>query len=241
MWTDVINLRDFYSSSIGQIAQRAINQKLRELWPDLSGYSILGLGYGIPYLKLFSREAERTLSAMPAAQGVLRWPEEESNLTTLVDEIELPFSDLSIDRVLLIHALEYSDHIHPLLREIWRILSGSGKLIVVAPNRRGLWAQLERTPFGHGQPYSPTQLSRLLRDNLFTPIKTHHALFVPPSDSKIILSSASAWEQLGQCAFKSFSGVILTEAEKKIYATGTTNNKKLQRRYFPAHEQTPRI
>jgi len=211
------------------------------MWPDLSGQSVLGLGYSIPYLKLFSGEAERTLSAMPAAQGVLRWPEEELSLTTLVDEIELPFSDLSIDRVLLIHALECSNNMHPLLREIWRILSSSGKLIVVAPNRRGLWAQLERTPFGHGLPYSQTQLSRLLRDNLFTPTKTHPALFVPPSKSKMILSSASAWEQLGRCAFKTFSGVILTEAEKQIYATKTTSDKKQQRRYLSVHEQTPRI
>lgn len=241
MWTDVIHLRDFYSTTLGKVAQRVISRQLQVLWPDLSGQIVLGIGYSIPYLRLFCSNAERTLSAMPAAQGVLRWPSDNRSLTTLVDEIELPFPDLSIDRILLIHALECTENVHPLLREIWRVLSGSGRLIVVAPNRQGLWAQLERTPFGHGQPYSPSQLTRLLKENFFTPVKTHPALFVPPSHSRMILSSSSAWEELGRRTFKNFAGVILTEAEKQIYATGATSNKRNRRRYIPAHEQTPRI
>ena len=241
MWTDVINLKDFYATSLGQAAQRVISQQLQVLWPDLSGKIILGLGYSTPYLKLFCSKAERALSAMPAAQGVTRWPNDNLSLTTLVDEIELPFPDLSIDRILLIHALECADNVHPLLREIWRILSGSGRLMVVVPNRQGLWAHLERTPFGHGEPYSPTQLSRLLKENLFTPIKTNPALFIPPSHSGMILSSTSAWEQLGRRNFKNFAGVIITEAEKQIYATGSAINKKQQRSYLPLHEQTPKI
>ena len=241
MWTDVIHLRDFYSTSLGKVAQRVISRQLQVMWPDYSGQIVLGIGYSNPYLKLFYSNAERTLSAMPAAQGVLQWPSDNLSLTTLVDEIELPFPDLSIDRVLLIHALECTENVHPLLREIWRVLSGNGRLIVVAPNRQGLWAQLERTPFGHGQPYSPSQLSRLLKENFFTPVRTHPALFPPPSQSRMILSSSSAWEELGRRAFRSFAGVILTEAEKQIYATRATSNKKDRRRYIPAQQQTPRI
>jgi len=194
MWTDVVDLRDFYSSSMGQVARRMIRRRLRELWPDVTGQSVLGLGYAAPYLNIFRGDAERVLAAMPAAQGVLHWPPEEPGLTALVDELDLPFPDLSMDRVLLVHAMECTDQVRPLLREIWRVLSGSGRLVVVTPNRRGLWAQFERTPLGLGQPYSPTQLSRVLLDNLFTPIETHPALFVPPVHSRMILSSAPAWE-----------------------------------------------
>ena len=120
MWTDVIHLRDFYSTSLGKVAQRVISRQLQVMWPDHSGQIVLGIGYSNPYLKLFYSNAERTLSAMPAAQGVLQWPSDNLSLTTLVDEIELPFPDLSIDRVLLIHALECTENVHPLLREIWR-------------------------------------------------------------------------------------------------------------------------
>lgn len=241
MWTDVVDLRDFYSSSMGQVARRMIRRRLRELWPDVTGQSVLGLGYAAPYLNIFRGDAERVLAAMPAAQGVLHWPPEEPGLTALVDELDLPFPDLSMDRVLLVHAMECTDQVRPLLREIWRVLSGSGRLVVVTPNRRGLWAQFERTPLGHGQPYSSTQLSRVLRDNLFTPIETHPALFVPPVHSRMILSSAPTWEQLGRRAFKTFSGVIMTEAVKQIYATGATPLKKRRRQYLPVPEQTPRI
>ena len=38
-----------------------------------------------------------------------------------------------------------------------------GKLVIVTPNRRGLWARFEHTPFGTGRPFSRGQLTELLR------------------------------------------------------------------------------
>ena len=55
-----------------------------------------------------------------------------------------------------------------MMREAWRVLADSGRLIVVVPNRRGIWARFEqRSPFGHGHPYSQGQIKRLMRDSLF--------------------------------------------------------------------------
>jgi len=241
MWTDVVDLRDFYVSTLGQVARRMVRRRLRELWPDVTGHNVLGLGYAAPYLNSFREEAERVLAAMPAGQGVLHWPPDEAGLTTLIDELELPFPDLSMDRVLLIHALECAEQVRPLMREIWRILSDSGRLLVVVPNRRGIWARLERTPFGHGLPYTPGQLSRVLRDNLFTPLESHPALFVPPVHSRMVLSSAPAWEQIGRRIFTTFSGVVMTEAVKQIYAAEATPTANRRRRYLPVPERTPRV
>jgi hypothetical protein len=50
---------------------------------------------------------------------------------------------------------------------LWRVLAPEGKLLLVAPNRTSLWAQVERSPFAHGRPYSRSQLDRLLRDAMF--------------------------------------------------------------------------
>ena len=241
MWTDVVDLRDFYVSTLGQVARRMVRRRLRELWPDVTGQNVLGRGYAVPYLNGFREEAERVLAAMPAGQGVLHWPPDEAGLTTLIDELELPFPDLSMDRVLLIHALECAEQVRPLMREIWRVLSGSGRLLVVVPNRRGIWARLERTPFGHGLPYTPGQLSRVLRDNLFTPLESHPALFVPPVHSRMVLSSAPAWEQIGRRIFTTFSGVVMTEAVKQIYAAEATPTANRRRRYLPVPERTPRV
>jgi SAM-dependent methyltransferase len=155
---------------------------------------------------------------MPAQQGVLHWPSDGAGAVTLCDETEIPLPDVSIDRVLMVHGLECSEQLRPMLREIWRILADGGRLLAVVPNRRGIWARLDRTPFGHGYPYTPGQLSRLLRDTLFTPTRVEPALFVPPSRSRMVIASAPAWENIGSRWFPRFSGVLMIEAGKEIYA-----------------------
>ena len=218
MWMDAVDLRDFYASDQGRVARIMIRRRIREVWPDVKGQTVMGVGYATPYLGVFRGEAERIVAIMPAAQGVLHWPAEGGGLTTLTEEADLPFPDLSVDRLLLVHTLECTEQVRPLLREAWRVLAGGGRLMVVVPNRRGLWARFERTPFGHGLPYSPGQLSRLLRETLFTPLLSRTALFVPPLTNRFLLSSAGAFENIGQRWFSTFAGVILMEAAKQIYA-----------------------
>lgn len=229
MWTDVIDLRDFYESGLGRVAQRMIRRRVRAVWPDVTGANMLGLGYATPYLRPFREEAERVLSIMPAAQGVLHWPADDANAVALSDEAELPLPDLAVDRVLLVHAVESSEQLRPMLREIWRVMAASGRLLVVAPNRRGLWTLFERTPFGHGRPYTDSQLTRLLRDNMFTPVRSEAALFIPPSRSRMLLSAAPAWEKLGGRWLHSVAGVVLIEATKEIYAPASARTKDKRR------------
>ncbi|MBL6932773.1 MAG: methyltransferase domain-containing protein [Rhodospirillales bacterium] len=226
MWTDAVDLRDFYTSPLGVVARRMIRQRIRTLWPDVTGMDVLGLGFATPYISALKPEAARTLAAMPAAQGVLHWPQDDRSLTTLVDETDLPFADVSMDRVLLVHALESSENVRPLMREVWRVLASGGRLIVVVPNRRGLWARFERTPFGRGRPYSSSQLSMVLRENMFTPYQTERALFLPPTGSRMILSSAPAIEEIGRRWFPAIAGVTIVEATKQIYAGHIATNPK---------------
>jgi SAM-dependent methyltransferase len=179
---------------------------------------LLGLGYATPFLPALASDTERTVAVMPASLGVLRWPTDGGNLVALGDEGELPFADYSIDRVLLIHGLETADETRPLLKEVWRVLAGGGRVLIVAPNRRGIWARLDHTPFGSGRPYTMSQLSRLLREEQFTPVGSDTALFVPPFTRRVMLRSAAAWERFGNRLFPTFAGVLLVEAAKQIYA-----------------------
>ena len=218
MPTDVIDLRDFYQTGLGQVARRMIRRTIRNIWPDLRAMRLLGIGYATPFLSAISADTERTVALMPASQGVLGWAPEGGNVVVLADEDELPFSDYSIDRVLVVHALETSEAAGMFLKEIWRVLAGGGRLLIVVPNRRGIWARLDRTPFGSGRPYTMSQLSHLLREQLFTPVGTDTALFVPPSGDRMVLRSAPAWERLGKRWFPTFAGVVLIEAAKQIYA-----------------------
>jgi len=231
MWMDAVDIREFYARPQGQVARRMIRNNLRQMWPNVAGLDVLGIGYTTPYLGLFRPEATRTIAAMPARQGVLHWPPGEPGLTTLVDEADLPFSDLSMDRVLMVHSVECSENLRQMLREAWRVLSDSGRLIIIVPNRRGIWARMERTPFAHGQPYSQGQLSRLLRDNMFTPVQSKISLYVPPSDARLTLSAARAWEAVGSHLFSGFGGVVMIEAAKEIYAGQVTEKRSAKRRF----------
>ncbi len=230
MWHDVVDLRDFYETQLGAMARRMIGRGVRSMWPEVKGQRILGLGYATPYLRQFLNEAERTLAFMPASKGVLHWPSEGRGLTALVDEAELPLPDLSIDRVLLVHGLESSEYQRDMLREAWRVLTGEGRLLIVAPNRGGIWARLERTPLGWGQPYSAAQLSRLLRDNMFTPTRSRRALYIPPLRTRALQRSAQAWERIGSRWFPTFGGVVLVEAGKQLYASNLQVERKRFRR-----------
>src|SRR6185312_2570079 len=218
MSSDVVELRDFYLTGLGQVARRMIRRAIRRVWPDLRGMRLLGLGYATPFLSAIAPDTERTVGLMPATLGVLGWPAEAPNLVALADEGELPFADFSIDRVLLVHAIETSEEVRPLLKEVWRVMAGGGRLLIVAPNRRGIWARRDLTPFGSGRPYSVPQLSQLLRDEMFTPVATDSALFIPPARRRVILRSAAAWERIGRRWFPTFAGVVLVEATKQIYA-----------------------
>lgn len=218
MRIDVIDMHEFYSSPLGEAACQSLGRQIRTVWPNLKHLSVLGLGYATPYLSQFRGEAERVIGMMPAAHGVMRWPPGQPSLTALVDETELPLPDASIDRILMVHALETSEHVRHSLREIWRVLAPGGKLLIVAPNRLGLWARLETTPFGHERPYSRGQLTQLLRDSLFSPEHWSSALYMPPSARMLVLRPEQTWERAGKMFWRRFAGVLLVEAAKQIYA-----------------------
>lgn len=231
MFIDVVDLRDFYDRRLGTIARQMIRRRIGGLWPDVKGLNLLGLGYATPYLRPLLPEAERVVAMMPAAQGVLPWPRGVPNRAVLSEESELPLANFSMDRVLLVHCLEFSEQVRPLLREVWRVLAGGGRLIVVVPNRRGIWARFDHTPFGQGNPYTTGQLSHLLRDEGFTPERSAGALFVPPTASRFLLRSAPVWERLGEMWFRTFAGVVVVEATKQIYAAKPAVERRKQRRH----------
>ena len=230
MWNDVIDLDGFYRTPLGHVAQRMIARRIRGFWPDLRGMTVLGLGYATPYLRPLQAEADRVMAVMPAWQGVIPWPASAPGQVALAYETELPFADLSVDRVLLVHAVESSEYLRDMMREAWRVLAGNGRLLVAVPNRRGIWARSERTPFGHGHPYSTGQIRRLLADCMFTPGETGGALYLPPLRRRLFLKSAPAVERLGDRVFQTFAGIVMVEATKQVYAA--TPGKTVRRRRF---------
>jgi SAM-dependent methyltransferase len=217
MALDVVDLRSFYGTPLGHVTRRILTRAIRSLWPSTSGLSVAGFGYATPCLTPFRGEAERVFALMPAAQGVVNWPADGQPATALAHSDELPLPNASIDRVLLIHSIETMSQPIDLLNEVWRVLTPGGRVIAVVPNRRGLWARRDITPFGHGQPFSRGQLAQLMRLALFSPENWTEALYVPPSQRRLVLRAAMVLERVGEKLSLPFSGVHVVDATKQLY------------------------
>lgn len=236
-WPDVVALKEFYATPLGQLASQAVLQHIRGYWPDTKDELLLGIGFTTPYLAPYLGEADRIIACMPAQQGVIHWPPQARNLTMLSDEAELPLPDNCVHKVLIVHAVENSEHVRGLLSEVWRVLAPGGRVIVIAPNRRGIWARSPSSPFAHGQPYTHGQLRNLLSEHSFTPLKAASALFFAPSGRRLMLRWAKLIEKIGGRFFPAFGGLLLLEAEKRIYAPVTQKALRQPRRLYAASAQ----
>ena len=221
MRRDVVELRRFYAGPLGRAAREMVGRKVDEAWGFATGLDVLALGYATPFVDGLSR-ARRIVAAMPAQQGVEVWPAPgrgrggEGNLSCLADEEALPFPNAMFDRVLVVHGLEESDDPLSFLREVWRVLAPSGRVILAASARSGLWSNTEGTPFGSGRPFTRRQLEQLAREAELEPLAWSRALYVPPVAG--LARYAEGFEQLGARLWPQFAGLILLEAVKQTFA-----------------------
>ena len=217
MYRDIAEIRQFYQSLLGRMTAHILRRKINAIWADDMHAEIIvaGVGYALPYLD--SGEGKKSFSVMTATQGVVHWPMGVPARTVLTEDHILPFPDGGIDRLLLVHAVENSDYLRELMQEAWRVLSPQGRVLLVVPNRAGLWARLDKTPFGYGRPYSMKQLRALLRDLLFVVERHEYALYFFPSHNRLLLTMANMFERIGARLLPKFAGVTLVEASKQLY------------------------
>jgi SAM-dependent methyltransferase len=161
--------------------------------------------------------AERVIAAMPARQGASAWPREGPSHTVLCDPLELPLTDAAVDLTIAVHAFEHASDTEELMRELWRVTAPNGRLIIVAPKRRGMWSAVDTTPFGDGRAFSRGQMERLLRDHSFVPEQWREALYLPPSQSRLLLKSARFFERAGRLFGPTLAGVQLVVARKQQF------------------------
>lgn len=231
MRRDVLDLREFYSRPLGRVAREMLARKVTEAWGGAAGLDVLGLGYATPFMDGFEK-ARRAVAAMPAAQGVEVWPIGARNRACLVDEASLPFPNAMFDRILIVHGLEEADDPASLLSEVGRVLSASGRVIVATAARASFWSNAERTPFGHGRPFTRRQLESLVREAGLEPVAWSQALYVPPL--RMLVGWAETFEQVGARIWPGAGGVVLLEAVKQVYALKPAAVRA--RRAFPLPE-----
>lgn len=214
----IYDLKNFYTSRAGNLVRRMLSGHIHMFWPDISGLRIVGMGYAVPYLALMDKEADSALALMPAPGGVHPWPDHAPNRVALFDDENIPLESESVDRIIIVHGFEMSEHPDAFLAEVWRVLKSNGRVLLVVPNRMGFWARADWTPFGAGRPFSMSQINRHLQHNLFVRERIERALFMPPFRAFWLLRFAYTVESFGKFFFPGLAGVHIVEASKQVYA-----------------------
>jgi SAM-dependent methyltransferase len=219
MRADIVNLRQFYSSSLGRRVKARLCRITLNHWPSHKGDVILGIGYTLPMLRVIERTSNGLVVAlMPAVQGAIYWPVHSENRTILGDEMRPPFAPNSVSRIVMLHTLEHADAPEELLRVLWQLLEPGGQLLLMVPNRHGLWSRVGKTPFATGKAYTLTELKKLLGAADYTLREVSTSLYLPPSAHPLWFKLAGFCELVGHMLFPRHGGIHVIEAEKQIYA-----------------------
>ncbi len=222
------DLKEFYACKTGRLIRRILRAQVISLWPDAKGLRVLGCGYAMPYMRPYLSSAERVVVQLPRTLDAHHWPDEGKNLVVLSSSTDLPIETNSIDRLVVVHGLEFADNPAETFAEYWRVLKSTGRMIVIVPNRRGLWSRIDWTPFGYGTPFSQTQIGQFLRDQGFVIENKLGALFVPPFARGILLNAAETIEKIGRYICPGFGGLHVIEVSKQVYAlTGKGQTAKV--------------
>ena len=225
MHLDVQDLKTFYyRTGLGRAAQRAIRDKVVAIWPETrAGTVVVGFGFAVPLLRPFLERGCRVIGLMPAPQGVMAWPAGLPNVSVLCDDRQWPLPAGFVDRLVMLHGLESSENPSAVLEEASRVLGPAGRVLIVVPNRAGLWARSDQTPFGYGRPYSLSQLEAQLRRHGFAAARSEVALFQPPSHRRFWLRAGPFCERVGRRVWRRYAGgVLLIEAVKDTFRSSGT-------------------
>lgn len=220
MHLDVQELRNFYyRTTLGRAAQKVVRDHLLMIWPEAKGQTVVGFGFAAPLLRPYLAQARRVVALMPGPQGVMGWPAGMPNISVLCDEDHWPLATGVADKLVLLHGFEMSDDPTALLAECWRVMGPGARAIFVVPNRTGLWARSERTPFGHGRPFTTGQLEAQLRQHGFAVERTFSTLYQPPSTRPRWRRLSGVLEATGRHlpVFKA-GGVVMIEVSKQVVA-----------------------
>lgn len=231
MYLDVQELKNFYyRSALGRAVQKSLRGEIYKIWPEAKALNVVGYGFAVPVLRHYLPHARRVVALMPAPQGVCAWPQGLPNVTALSYEDAWPLDTGQVDRLIVMHALEFSERPTDLLEECARVLGPGGRALFIVPSRASVWARRETTPLGHGRPYSLAQLEAQLREHGFVVERSASALFGLPVSGRFWLRVSQILEKSGRHFSALYpGGVVLVEVSKRVTPlTGTGSKDILQ-------------
>ncbi len=232
MRVSIKDFAKFYQSDLGKIVADLICEYTMTCWldkpqKDLSNEDILGYGFSPPIFSRLKINAARKINYVLQCE----LSDDEiclaQNDWVIGQETRTPFQDGQFEKILCTNGLEESENPIRTLRELWRILSPEGSLILVVPNRRGLWARSDNSPFGQGRPFSRTQLLKLVSDSLFEVKIARRILYAPPIEHPIINKVCNHFEKIGATLWPTFGGLLFFELKKRVLIEPPTEKGRL--------------
>jgi hypothetical protein len=132
----------------------------------------------------------------------------------------LPVATESVDCVVLPHPLDFSDRRHEILREVDRVLTAHGHLVILGFKTGGLWGLRRLIPGAALPPGSETMVAeRRLRDWLqlldmsVQGIDRYFFRWPLPGNRG---ASSVRWEQRGQRWWPEFAACYMLTAQKRV-------------------------
>lgn len=122
--------------------QLAVEEReLRRVLPDLFGRHILQIGnWG---------RGQRLLSSADMLHRAVLGTVNDAESNSVIEPERLPVQTRSVDAVLLPHTLEFSPAPHRVLREVDRILTDRGRLLILGFSPWSLWGLRIRSGLGY--------------------------------------------------------------------------------------------
>ncbi len=206
-------LEQWLASPFGRFLLRSEQIALEAGLEDVFGNQIVQVGHWGPpnaFLPL-ARLPRRGLIADPGYPG-----------NCVSHAASLAIMSQSVDAVLLPHTLEFEPEPHEVLREVERVLTGEGHVLILGFEPAGLWAARHRLTRGGFPPglrrlLSPWRLRDWLRLLGFDVLQTRRFLQTPPLQSLAAGPIARALESLGERLEGRFGSVYLVKAKKRVY------------------------
>ncbi len=224
--------RLFYRSPLGHWVVEQLTPRLVEalsVWqktrPENDSGELLAMGYPFPLMHPAGLTHVHILVPFALTLASVQRPFQPH--TMIHAEPHLPFDDHSIAGAFLYHALEFAEQPKKLLEEVWRVLEPSGRLLLMVPHRKSRWSTKDSSPFGHGLPYTESQLLTLVEEQGFTLLQRDYGLPLPPRHARLVVRlqrrilgwmkryfALTLWQRWGWVK----GGVLIVEVEKRLYA-----------------------
>ncbi len=207
-------LERWYTRANGQYLLQATRAAMQDLLDTSFGYHILQLGVS---------GARPLYEGSPINHRVYCAPRQGAGAGVIAEAEELPLESDSVDAVIAHHCLEFAEHPHQVLREIQRVLTPQGQLLVVGFNpfsllgcNTGLRAVLRDPLWSRHRPVSQHRLSDWLHLLGCEVLETRRLYCLPPVGGGRLRGAVAAGDRWGAQHNLPFGGLYILHATKQV-------------------------